>query len=62
TAVVRRFAGQWDSVKRILTYCDEAHFFGNDNGFVEVAEYKENILTIKSNQIPLWVNNLIEVL
>ena len=42
--VERRFAGRWDAVARILPYCDTAEFYDNDNGFVEVAEYRNGEL------------------
>ena len=38
--VVRRFAGRWEAVGKVLPYCDEAEFYDNDNGFVLVAEYR----------------------
>ena len=44
--VLRRFAGRWEAVSKVLPYCDEAHFFDNDNGFVEVAEYKNGELLL----------------
>ncbi len=36
---LRRFAGRWQAVFKVLPYCGKAHFFDNYNGFVEVAEY-----------------------
>ena len=36
--VVRRFAGRWEAVAKVLPYCDEAEFYDNVNGFVLVAE------------------------
>ena len=56
--VQRRFAGRWDAVMKILPYCDEAHFFDNYNGFVEVAEYVNGEMIIKGDNIPAWVLEL----
>jgi len=60
--VRRRFTGRWDSVRKILPYCDEARFFDNDNGFVEVAEYRNGELILKGELKPVWVKELAESL
>ena len=56
--VQRRFAGRWEAVSKVLPYCDEARFFDNDNGFVEVAEYKNGELVLKGNSHPQWITEL----
>lgn len=56
--VLRRFAGRWEAVAKILPYCDEAHFFDNYNGFVEVAEYVNGELILKGDKQPAWVLEL----
>ncbi len=56
--VLRRFAGRWEAVAKILPYCDEAHFFDNYNGFVEVAEYINGELIVKGNNPPIWLKEL----
>lgn len=56
--VMRRFAGRWEAVAKVLPYCDEAHFFDNDNGFVEVAEYKNGELLLVGELRPAWVMEL----
>ena len=60
--VQRRFAGRWEAVAKVLPYCDEAHFFDNDNGFVEVAEYINGELITKGNSIPKWTKELADYL
>lgn len=56
--VERRFAGRWEAVAKVLPYCDEAHFFDNDNGFVEVAEYQNGELLLVGDLRPAWVLEL----
>ncbi len=56
--VLRRFEGRWEAVAKVLPYCDEAHFFDNYNGFVEVAEYVNGELSVKGDKLPLWVEEL----
>ena len=56
--VRRRFAGRWEAVEKILPYCDEARFFDNDNGFVEVAEYRNGELLLKGERRPAWITEL----
>lgn len=60
--VQRRFAGRWEAVSKVLPYCDEAHFFDNDNGFVEVAEYKNGELVLMGAEHPKWVLELSDYL
>ena len=45
-------------MEKILPYCDEAHFFDNDNGFVEVAEYRNGELLLKGERRPAWITEL----
>ena len=56
--VSRRFAGRWESVAKILPHCNEARFYDNDNGFVEVAEYRNGELILKGDVRPAWVLQL----
>ena len=62
TDVLRRFAGRWEAVAKVLPYCDEAHFFDNYNGFVEVAEYVNGELILKGSDLPAWIRDLDEYL
>jgi len=56
--VDRRFAGRWDAVKKILPYCDEAAFYDNDNGFVQVATYRNGELVLEGERFPNWILEL----
>lgn len=56
--VQRPFAGRWEAVSKVLPYCDEARFFDNDNGFVEVAEYLNGELLLKGDKRPAWIQEL----
>ena len=60
--VERRFAGRWEAVSKVLPYCDEARFFDNDNGFVEVAEYVNGELLLKGENRPAWIKELLAYL
>ena len=58
--VERRFQSRFTDVLRVLPYCDEARFFDNDNGFVEVAEYRNGELTPRVSTPPRWLLELME--
>lgn len=60
--MLRRFAGRWEAVSKVLPYCDEAHFFDNYNGFVEVAECVNGELIVKGSKHPVWVEELLKYL
>ena len=54
--VNRRFV----ALGRIMPYCDEAVFFDNDNGFVEVAHYRNGEMVRLVDDCPAWLNELIQ--
>ena len=56
--VERRFQSRFTDVLRVLPYCDEARFFDNDNGFVEVAEYRNGELIPRVSNPPRWLLEL----
>ena len=58
--VERRFQSRFTDVLRVLPYCDEARFFDNDNGFVEVAEYRNGELISRVPTPPRWLLELME--
>ena len=58
--VERRFQSRFTDVLWVLPYCDEALFFDNDNGFVEVAEYRNGELTPRVSTPPRWLLELME--
>ena len=60
--VERRFRGRWDAVQAVLPYCDEAIFYDNDNGFVEVAAYRNGELILEGDHRPGWIVELAEYL
>ena len=60
--VVRRFAGRWEAVGKVLPYCDEAEFYDNDNGFVLVAEYRNGELRSIGSRRPQWLMELLQYL
>ena len=60
--VVRRFAGRWEAVAKVLPYCDEAEFYDNDNGFVLVAEYRNGEIRTVGSRRPQWLMELLQYL
>ena len=56
--VLRRFARRWEALEKVLPYCDESYFFDNDNGFVEVAEYRNGELLLLGDAHPAWILEL----
>ncbi|MGN1016295.1 MAG: zeta toxin family protein [Faecousia sp.] len=60
--VLRRFAGRWEAVSKVLPYCDEAEFYDNDNGFTLVAEYRNGELRTIGSRVPQWLEELQEYL
>lgn len=60
--VDRRFAGRLEAVRAVLPYCDEAIFYDNSNGFVEVAAYRNGELILEGDYRPAWITELSDFL
>lgn len=59
--VERRFAGRFEALEKLLPYCDEATFFDNDNGFIEVARYRNGEITPVVEERPQWLVSLLQL-
>jgi len=57
--VTRRFASRFEALARVLPYCSEAMFFDNDNGFVQVAEYRNGEFIPLVEKRPAWLSELL---
>ena len=60
--VKRRFETRFKDIAAVLPYCDEAVFYDNENGFREVAEYRNGEITTKGEPLPKWITELSEYL
>ena len=60
--VFRRYQERYESLSAILPYIDEGTFFDNENGFVEVAEYRNGELRCIGEYRPTWLKELLEYL
>ena len=58
TDVNRRYNKRFNDLTKILPYCDEAYLYDNENGFVEVGEYKNGDLITKGEYRPRWLCEL----
>lgn len=43
-------------MKKILPYCDEVHFYDNENGFAEVGEYRNGSVILFGEYVPQWIS------
>lgn len=53
--VRRRYDGRVDALAAVIPYCDDAVFFDNDNGFIEVGRYRNGEITISVDNPPRWI-------
>ena len=49
------YAADTRSDSKMLPYCDEAHFFDNENGFTEAAIYQNGSLIPVCEVLPQWL-------
>lgn len=53
--VKRRFDRRIKSLESVLPLCDEVIFYDNENGFVKVAEIKNNKFQYSNGYKPQWI-------
>lgn len=56
--VLRRFEKRFEDLAKILPYCDEVHFYDNENGFTEVGEYRNGNIIVPDGYVPDWIAGL----
>lgn len=59
--VERRYSKRFEDLAKVLPYCNEVRFFDNENGFTDIAEYRNGSLIVKGNP-PKWLDELKEYL
>lgn len=60
--VVNRFSKRFEPLRKILPLCDEAYLFDNENGFSEVARYKNGEMVLVCQNKPQWLSELMKKL
>lgn len=58
--VRRRYEKRFADLETVLPYCDEVHFYDNENGFQEVAIYRNGDVIVLSPQLPQWMRAFLE--
>ena len=53
--VKHRFSKRFEALKAVLDYCDEVIFYDNENGFIKVAEIKNNTFRYINSYRPEWI-------
>ncbi len=56
--VKRRFSKRFEALKAVFDYCDEVIFYDNENGFIKVAEIKNNTFRYINSYHPKWIIEL----
>ena len=54
--VHRRYSIRFQSLNAVIPYCDEVIFYDNENGFVKVAEIKNDIFRYTNGYRPKWLS------
>lgn len=60
--VIRRYENRFESLAAVLPYCNEVHFYDNENGFTSVGEYKCGEIITYGDNIPQWLKSFKEYL
>ena len=56
-----RYQNRLESLKRVLPLCDEVIFYDNENGFVKVAEIKNNTFNFTNGYRPDWIHEVEQI-
>ena len=56
-----RYQNRMESLKRVLPLCDEVVFYDNENGFVKVAEIKNNTFNYTNGYRPDWIQEVEQI-
>jgi len=56
-----RYQNRLESLKRVLPLCDEVIFYDNENGFVKVAEIKNNTFNYTNGYRPDWIQEVEQI-
>lgn len=56
--VKRRYEKRFEDLISILPFCDEVHFYDNENGFVDVGEYRNGKIIFSGEYVPEWLKLL----
>lgn len=55
--VLRRYKKRFTDLAEVLPYCDEVHFYDNENGFREVALYQSGEIMPLVTSLPQWLRD-----
>ena len=53
--VIRRFDNRLDALKKAAALCDSVIFYDNENGFIKVAEIRNNKFYFTNGYRPDWI-------
>ena len=56
-----RYQNRLESLKRVLPLCDEVIFYDNENGFVKVAEIRNNTFNYTNGYRPDWIQEVEQI-
>ena len=57
--VRRRYEKRFADLAAVVPYCDEVHFYDNENGFQEVAFYQNGTVFPLTDHLPQWLHDFI---
>lgn len=60
--VRRRYEKRFEDLAKILPFCDEVHFYDNENGFVDIGEYRNGSVIAMGEYIPEWLTGFMKYL
>lgn len=60
--VKRRYNKRFEDLAKVLPYCNEVYFYDNENGFCEVAQYRNGSLIFTTKNIPEWLKEFSDFL
>ena len=57
--VCKQYERRFADLAKVLPYCDEVHFYDNENGFQAVAFYQNGTIFPLTDRLPQWMRDFI---
>lgn len=59
--VYKQYENRFADLVAVLPYCDNVHFYDNENGFQKIACYQNGIIFPLTDRLPQWMQDFMNV-
>lgn len=59
--VYKQYENRFADLAAVLPYCDNVHFYDNENGFQKIASYQNGFIFPLTDRLPQWMQDFMNV-